>query len=54
MALADRVVDLSPATPQALGMPGVHFSFDSRRAREDPGWRPRPFEGVLRETIAWL
>ena len=53
-SVPDRFLDLSPATPQALGMLGVHFSFDARRAREELGWRPRPFEGVLRETIAWL
>lgn len=53
-SLPDRLVDLSPATPQALGMLGLHFNFESRRAREELGWRPRPFEGVLRETIAWL
>ena len=54
LTLPDRIVDLSPATPQAMRMLGVHFDLDARRAREELGWRPRPFEGVLRETIAWL
>ena len=54
LTVPDRLVDLSPATPQAMRMLGVHFDLDASRAREELGWRPRPFEGVLRETIAWL
>jgi len=54
MGLVDRVFDPTPASPQALRMLGTHFAFDAARAREELGWKPRPFEGVLRETIAWL
>ena len=52
--LLDRYLDLGPLTPQALRMLGARFAFDSRRARSELDWRPRPFEGVLRETIAWM
>ena len=41
-------------TPQTLRLLGVHFRFDATRARQELGWRPRPFEDVLRETIEFL
>ena len=41
-------------TPQSIRMLGAHFRFESTRAREELGWRPRPFVEVLRATIAWL
>jgi nucleoside-diphosphate-sugar epimerase len=47
-------LDLGPLTPQSLGMLGARFAFDSGRARRELDWRPRPFEGVLRETVDWL
>lgn len=58
LELGARAVDLvAPPellTPTAVRMLGAHFRCDSRRAREELGWRPRPFEDVLRETVAWL
>jgi dihydroflavonol-4-reductase len=57
IALA-RVADaLHPAelfTPQTLRMLGVHYRCTAQRARSELGWRPRPFEAVLSETIGWL
>ena len=41
-------------TPQTLRLLGVHFRFHATRAREELGWSPRPFEDVLRETVAFL
>jgi nucleoside-diphosphate-sugar epimerase len=35
-------------------MIGTRLVFDGRKAREELGWRPQPFEQVLRETIAVL
>lgn len=52
--LLDRVWPLEIATPQGLSMIGSQLLFDGRKAREELGWRPRPFETVLRETIAVL
>jgi len=52
--LIDRVRPLELATPQGLAMIGSQLLFDGRKAREELGWRPRPFEEVLRETIAVL
>lgn len=50
----DPFVDLAPATPQALRLLGASFRFDSARARDELGWRPRPFDDVLRETVEWI
>ena len=58
LVLGTRAADaLRPAelfTPQTLRLLGVHFRFHATRAREELGWHPRPFEDVLRETIAYL
>jgi len=50
----DGRVDLGPLTPQSARLLGVRFAFRSDRARRELDWRPRPFEGVLSETVAWL
>jgi dihydroflavonol-4-reductase len=50
----DFVHPLEIATPQGLAMIGSRLVFDGRKAREELGWRPQPFEEVLRETIAVL
>ena len=50
----DCVRPLEIATPQGLAMIGSQLVFDGRKAREELGWRPQPFEDVLRETIAVL
>jgi dihydroflavonol-4-reductase len=50
----DRVRALDLTTPQSLRLLGLHFRFDSRRAREELGFEPRPFAEVLAETIAWM
>jgi dihydroflavonol-4-reductase len=52
--VVDRVRPLEIATPQGLAMIGSRLVFDARKAREELGWRPRPIEQVLRETIAVL
>ncbi len=52
--IVDRVRPLEIATPQGLAMIGARLVFDARKAREELGWKPRPFEEVLRETIAVL
>jgi dihydroflavonol-4-reductase len=41
-------------TPTALELLGLHFRYDSSRAREELGWRPRPLDEVLLETATWL
>ena len=50
----DRLRPLERATPQALALLGVHFRFDSSRARRELDWRPEPFEGVLERTVGWM
>jgi len=50
----DRIRPIELAPPQALVMLGQRLEFDNRKAREELGWKPRPFEEVLRETIAVL
>lgn len=52
--VVDRLRRLRFATPQSLRLLAVHLRFDSTRARRELGWRPRPFEEVLRETVDWL
>lgn len=49
--VVDRIRPLRLATPQALVMLGKRMCFDARKAREELGWRPRPFDEVLRETV---
>lgn len=49
--LVDRLRPLRLATPQALVMLGKRMCFDARKAREELGWNPRPFDEVLRETV---
>jgi len=44
-----RPLDLPP--PQALVMLGQRLEFDNRKAREELGWRPRPLEEVLAQTV---
>ena len=53
-ALVDRLRPLELATPQALRLLGLHFRYDSGRARRELGWSPRPFAEILRETVAWM
>jgi nucleoside-diphosphate-sugar epimerase len=53
-SLADRVRPLELATPQALRLLGLHFRFDSSRARTELGWEPEPFEEVLARSAAEL
>jgi dihydroflavonol-4-reductase len=50
----DRIRALEMMTPQALAMLGVELRFDARKAREELGWRPQPFEAVLRATVRGL
>jgi dihydroflavonol-4-reductase len=52
--LVDRVRPARDLTPQALVMLGSHWRFRATRAREELGWRPRPFDDVLFETIAGM
>jgi len=49
--VVDRVRPLRLAPPQALVLLGKRMDFDARKARAELGWRPRPFEEVLRETV---
>ena len=53
-SLVSRVRPLEEATPEALRLLGTHFRFSAARAREELGWRPRPFDEVLAETVAWM
>lgn len=54
VSLASLLRPLQEATPEALRLLGTHFRFRSARAREELGWRPRPFDEVLAETVAWM
>ncbi len=49
--VVDRIHALETTPPQALAMLGVELRFDARKAREELGWRPRPFGEVLRATV---
>jgi dihydroflavonol-4-reductase len=50
----DRVRPLDMTPPQALAMLGVELRFDARKARAELGWKPAPFEEVLRATVRGL
>jgi dihydroflavonol-4-reductase len=52
-SIVDRAWPLELLTPQALRMLSLHFVYDARRARDELGWRPEPFETVLARTIRW-
>ena len=52
--LVDLVRPLDMTPPQALAMLGVELRFDGRKARAELGWRPAPFESVLRATVRGL
>ena len=52
--LVDRVKPQHVVTPTALELLGLHFRFDSSRARGELGWTTRPFDEVLLETATWL
>ena len=52
--VVDMVAPQELFTPQALRMLGLRFACDGARARRELGWRPVPFEQVLRETVAGL
>jgi dihydroflavonol-4-reductase len=47
-----RPIDVTP--PQGLVMLGRDLRFDARKAREELGWKPRPFADVLSDTIVSL
>lgn len=49
---AIRPLDLTP--PQALTMLGQRLEFSSRKAQQELGWKPQPFESVLADTIQVL
>lgn len=42
------------ATPQALAVLGCRWRVRADRARGELGWRPRPFDDVLVETVRYL
>lgn len=50
----DRLHPLELATPQALAMVGLSFAARADRARDELGWRPRPFREVLDEAVGAL
>jgi dihydroflavonol-4-reductase len=54
-ALASPLVGLSPRlVREGMAMSGsVHWSFSGERARRELGWKPRPLDVGLAETIAW-
>jgi dihydroflavonol-4-reductase len=52
--LVERLARLGPLAPDGLALLGEHFRFHALRAREELGWRPRPFEATLARTLAWL
>lgn len=47
----DRSKPLERLTPQAMRMIEVHWRADARRAREELGWKPRPFPEVLESAL---
>ena len=52
--LIDKIRPLELTPPQALAMLAVELRFEARKAREELGWRPKPFDTVLREVVARL
>ncbi len=50
----DKLKPIDIAPPQGLVMLGRDLRFDAKKAREELGWKPRPFEDVLTDTIASL
>lgn len=50
----DACFPIALATPQALVMLTCELRLSGDKARRELGWQPRPFETVLRETIAAL
>ncbi len=50
----DAVRELQLLTPESLELLGLHFRYDSARAREELGWAPRPFAEVLGGVAEFL
>jgi len=50
----DRLRPLELATPQSLELLGLTFAARADRARDELGWRPRPFAEVLDEAVRAL
>ena len=50
----DAVRELQLLTPESLELLGLHFRYDSERARTELGWEPQPFSGVLGEVAEYL
>ncbi|MCA8981524.1 MAG: NAD-dependent epimerase/dehydratase family protein [Planctomycetes bacterium] len=49
--LIDRSKPQDRLTPQSMRMIGVHWRADAQRAREELGWKPRPFPEVLESAL---
>jgi dihydroflavonol-4-reductase len=43
----------SPLAPDAFVMMAQHWRYSSRKARSELGYRTRPLDETLRETVAW-
>ncbi|MDF1798803.1 MAG: NAD-dependent epimerase/dehydratase family protein [Planctomycetota bacterium] len=52
--LVDRFHRLEVVTPTALELLGLHFRYDSSRARQELGWSPQSLDLVLAKTASWL
>ncbi|MFH2007665.1 MAG: NAD-dependent epimerase/dehydratase family protein [bacterium] len=50
-ALRDRDSELARSS---LALMHIMGDFDSRKAREELGWEPRPFEQSVQEAVAWF
>ena len=44
----------APVTRDVLRIIGRYAWYDTRKARTELGWVPRPLGDTLRDTIAWL